>query len=197
MDKQKDTIKNNVSIGKYLHNARISKSLSIKEVSKQTKIKTVYLKAIESDDFSSFLSLGYARANTYTYARFLKVDFDIERLKEINNFKKGKKKETVKKQGKEYILNTTRIHFMPFNVVWIIPILVLLAILTFLTYTFYKKDLLNERLLEKEKQTQQVLPTKQEIKTLGNTNYVSEIIYNGKNPLDEFTFVNDEKMVYY
>jgi hypothetical protein len=64
------------SIGLYLQWARAQKGLELTDVEAQTKIRTKYLRALESEDWDVLPSSAYASGFLATYARLLDVDAD-------------------------------------------------------------------------------------------------------------------------
>jgi hypothetical protein len=64
------------SIGLYLQWARAQKGLELTDVEAQTKIRTKYLQALESEDWDVLPSPAYASGFLATYARLLDVDAD-------------------------------------------------------------------------------------------------------------------------
>ncbi len=62
--------------GYLLKNKRESKNLNIAQVAKATRIRTVYIQAMESDDFESLPSPVHARGFLRVYAEFLELDVD-------------------------------------------------------------------------------------------------------------------------
>ncbi|TCS92584.1 RodZ domain-containing protein [Hazenella coriacea] len=56
-----------------LREARLKDSISIEEISEELNIDSIYLEAIENEEFSTLPSL-YAKGYIRTYARFLEVD---------------------------------------------------------------------------------------------------------------------------
>jgi hypothetical protein len=64
------------SIGLYLQWARAQQGLELSDVEAQTKIRTKYLQALESEDWEVLPSSAYASGFLATYARLLEVDAD-------------------------------------------------------------------------------------------------------------------------
>ena len=62
--------------GYLLKNRRESKKLNIAQVAKATRIRTVYIQAMEADDFASLPSPVHARGFLRVYAEFLDLDTD-------------------------------------------------------------------------------------------------------------------------
>jgi len=62
--------------GYLLRNKRESKNLNIAQVAKATRIRTIYIHAMEADDFASLPSLVHARGFLRVYAEFLELDTD-------------------------------------------------------------------------------------------------------------------------
>ena len=61
-------------LGKKFQEARIAKQLTLEEAARLTKIRPSRLAEIESDDFSQFPSLAYAKGFLLIYGKFLDVD---------------------------------------------------------------------------------------------------------------------------
>lgn len=66
----------NTSIGTYLQEARVKAELSINQVSQKTKIHTIYLEAIERDDFASTPPLIYIKAYVKKLCDLYKINED-------------------------------------------------------------------------------------------------------------------------
>lgn len=62
------------SIGQTLGNVRRDRGLSIEDVAHETHIHSHMVKAIESDNFSAFPSVAYAKSFVRQYSEFLDVD---------------------------------------------------------------------------------------------------------------------------
>src|ERR1700733_9064916 len=62
------------SLGERLRVAREARGLSLSEVSEQIRIRTVYLAAIEEENWSAIGAPVYVRGFLRTYARFLGLD---------------------------------------------------------------------------------------------------------------------------
>jgi len=62
--------------GYLLKNKRESKNLNIAQVAKATRIRAVYIQAMEADDFASLPSPVHARGFLRVYAEFLDLDTD-------------------------------------------------------------------------------------------------------------------------
>lgn len=63
-----------MSIGERLRAAREAQGLSLEEAAEQTRIKRVYLEALESEAFAAFPSPAHARGFLRRYARWLGLD---------------------------------------------------------------------------------------------------------------------------
>jgi cytoskeletal protein RodZ len=61
-------------LGKKFQEARLAKRLTLEEAARMTKIRPTRLAEIESDDFSQFPSLAYAKGFLLIYGKFLDVD---------------------------------------------------------------------------------------------------------------------------
>jgi cytoskeleton protein RodZ len=62
------------SVAEQLRSARESQGLSLRDLADMTKIRSDYLQAIESADYSPFPAPVYIRGSIRTYASFLKLD---------------------------------------------------------------------------------------------------------------------------
>ncbi len=62
------------TIGARLRQARELRKLTLLQVSETTKVRTHYLQALESDDFSAIPSAAQARGFLHIYAEFLELD---------------------------------------------------------------------------------------------------------------------------
>jgi len=66
----------NKSIGNYLKSLREEKELTLEEISQATKIKVKFLQDIEMNKFDNLGGVGYAKAMSYTYGRYLNADLN-------------------------------------------------------------------------------------------------------------------------
>ena len=62
------------SVGEKLRKARLSKNLSLGDVTQSTRIPPDKLEALELDDYTQFPSMAYGRGFLVIYGRFLGVD---------------------------------------------------------------------------------------------------------------------------
>jgi len=62
------------SAGKMLREARLKKNILIEEAARATKIRPNRLAELESDDYSNFANMAYARGFLLIYAKYLGVD---------------------------------------------------------------------------------------------------------------------------
>ena len=74
------------TVGTKLQKARLAKGWSVDEVSAATKIRPERITDLESDDYSHFASLVYARSFLVKYARHLGVDIQ----EELDQFQVGR-----------------------------------------------------------------------------------------------------------
>lgn len=72
------------SLGKYLRNERIARHISLGDISKFTKIKEVYLKAIEDERFDLLPPSFYVKGYLKNYAQYLGLDLKDVLLKYQN-----------------------------------------------------------------------------------------------------------------
>src|SRR5258707_845422 len=61
-------------LGKKFQEARLARKLTLDEAARMTKIRPQRLAEIETDDFSQFPSLAYAKGFLLIYGKFLDVD---------------------------------------------------------------------------------------------------------------------------
>lgn len=87
-------MENRETIGAYLKRIRISKKLSLRDVSSQIHIKQSYLEAIEESDYRELRSEVYIRGFLRSYSRFLGVSSDFA----IECYEKERKSPTVKEE---------------------------------------------------------------------------------------------------
>ncbi len=62
------------TVGKKLRQSRLKKQISIEEASHETRIRPEQLAALETDDFTNFPNITYARGFLVIYAKYLGVD---------------------------------------------------------------------------------------------------------------------------
>jgi len=62
------------SVGQALRDARLQKNLTVEEVARVTKIRPARIVDLESDDYTHFPNIAYARNFLLLYAKFLRVD---------------------------------------------------------------------------------------------------------------------------
>lgn len=62
------------SIGRYLKREREIRNISLREVSKNTKVKEHLLRAIEEDQYASLPSLTYVKGFLLSYAKYIGLD---------------------------------------------------------------------------------------------------------------------------
>ncbi|MBC8526889.1 MAG: helix-turn-helix domain-containing protein [Candidatus Cloacimonetes bacterium] len=136
------------TFGKYLKRIREEKNISLEEVSRVTKIKLRFLKAIEDEQIEDVINSEFARLYILNYARFICADiktvmklFDekykqsLEKKKVLISFRKKKKYE-------HKIL-------IPKLVFKIIALLVFIAILFWIGLYLHRKGSLERNLFEK------------------------------------------------
>lgn len=62
-----------IKVGQKFQEARLQKSLSLEDVSQSTKIKVIFLDAIEKGEYEKLPSVTYAQGFVRNYARFLNL----------------------------------------------------------------------------------------------------------------------------
>jgi len=71
------------TIGQRLKQAREDKRLSLEKAAEATRIRLIYLQALENDDYSVMISAAQGRGFLHNYAEFLGMDLDavVEEVK--------------------------------------------------------------------------------------------------------------------
>jgi len=125
------------SIGKYLKNLREEKSLSLEQISEQTKIKVRILQEIEKDNFESMGGDGYAKAMLLNYAKH--VGANSQKILD-------KYSETHQSSDISYVIESPNVvqnkMLISGNILYVILLVVLVVALTFVTIHFYKSGML-------------------------------------------------------
>ncbi len=62
------------TLGQYLHDARLAKSIDLRDAAQQTRISHQYLKALEEEDFSKLPGEVFVKGFLKNYSRFLNLD---------------------------------------------------------------------------------------------------------------------------
>ncbi|MBU1126935.1 MAG: helix-turn-helix domain-containing protein [Patescibacteria group bacterium] len=89
------------TVGEFLKEARRGKGDSIDQISKKTKIRLAFLKAIEENNFEILPSQASAKGFIKNYADYLEVS-SVKALAIFNrDFRKGKQIEIVPQRAKE------------------------------------------------------------------------------------------------
>ena len=87
-------------VGKIFKNARLQKSLSLREISTAAFINVEYIRGIESGDYSIFPARTYAIKYFEKYAKFLSINpkfFDIYNADAVDMAEKAEQARSVKK----------------------------------------------------------------------------------------------------
>ena len=66
------------TIGRRLKNAREHRELTLEEAAEATRIRVIFLKALESDDYSIMPSAAQGRGFLRNYSVYLELDLDAE-----------------------------------------------------------------------------------------------------------------------
>jgi len=117
------------SPGRYLKTERESRNLSLRDVSKSTRINEPLLKAIEEDKYELLSSPVYAKGFLDAYARYLGLDPNDIRLR-YQKYLANKTLSNGTETKERVISKKKRIHLW-FSVVFIAAILFLLGILIY------------------------------------------------------------------
>ena len=138
------------AIGQRLREAREARGLTLSEVAEQIRIRTVYLDAIENEDWSAIGAPVYIRGFLRTYARFLGLD--AEEVVAQFNLSESKRSAIVPSRSElaevEPAGRTRRLALSP--LIWIAS-LVAVVLIAFVVY--------NELTLPKPGQTVALLAT--------------------------------------
>ena len=62
------------TLGQYLHDARLSKNIDLRDAAQQTRISIQYLRALEGEDFSKLPGEVFVKGFLKNYSRFLNLD---------------------------------------------------------------------------------------------------------------------------
>jgi len=81
------------TVGEYLKNIREQKNISLDEISKSTKIKLHFLKAIEDEQIKEITDLAYAKLTVLNYARYVGANL----TETLNLFNKNISQKPVKR----------------------------------------------------------------------------------------------------
>ena len=65
-----------LTIGQHLRKAREERYITLEKVSAETRIRIAFIKALESDDFSSMPSAAQGRGFLRNYAEYLNINID-------------------------------------------------------------------------------------------------------------------------
>ncbi len=138
------------SIGKYLKAIREQKDISLEEISRFTKIKLHFLKAVEDDHIQNITDLSYARLTILNYARY--IDVDTNEI--LNLFDKHAKKKPEKKvigfridKKKDYEKKV----LIPKIVFQILLLIIFVGILFVVGFHLHKKGELQRDILKQPK----------------------------------------------
>lgn len=136
MEEQKEQTE--LSIGKYLKSIREDKNLSIKEVSEKTCIHEKFLRLIEGDRFDDMGGVGYAKAMIVTYCRALEANEKLVLHKFNSKFKQQQipHHRRVKRDRYKKVM-------IPTSAIYIILMIIVIAILSFVIYSLHKDGHLN------------------------------------------------------
>ena len=87
------------SLGSFIKNKRRSKGLSIKVVAEELRIKEIYIKAVENDQWDQLPTPAHQKIFVKTYSDFLGIDF--EDLKKLFGWEKKEKSTQIKEHPKQ------------------------------------------------------------------------------------------------
>ncbi len=123
------------TVGEILKQARIQQNLEIKRVAQATKIRPVYLKALEKDDFQSLPGPAIVRGFIKNYAEFLGLsskdvlavfrrDFDERKANKIN-------------LDSEETLGKTKLFWSPKQTSWLVLTVLILLFILYLVWQYF------------------------------------------------------------
>ena len=120
------------ALGKYLKRERESKRISLREVSKNTKVKEHLLKAIEEDQYAALPSPTYVKGFLLSYAKYLGLDPNDILLRYENSLKGEPDTQAEDLPEKNFLGN---IRYLPNKrYLWIIGGIIVVG---FFTYYFF------------------------------------------------------------
>ncbi len=176
------------TVGEYLKNIREQKNISLDEISKFTKIKLHFLKAIEDEQIKDITDLAYARLTVLNYARYVGANL----TETLNLFNKNIQKKPAKKvvgfrinKKKDYEKKI----LIPKIVFQVLVLIIFVGALFELGYYLHQKgelqrNIFNEsqKYLSEQKTAKESVPThRDKIKeTLGDTTSIKQIEFKYK-----------------
>ena len=125
------------SIGEYLHSLRTENKITLEEISKLTKIKIRLLKQIEENKFDGLGGTGYAKALIFNYGKALSAN--EKKLEHLFN----KQFSTESKFVSRFQTEQPKKIMLPGNIFGIIALIIVVIILSFITYHIYKEGYVN------------------------------------------------------
>jgi cytoskeletal protein RodZ len=131
--------KTELSIGKYLKGVRETGQLTIREISERTRLHEKFLLMIEADNYDGMGGTGYAKAMVMSYARALKANEKLVLHKFNSKF--GNPQPEVQRQRFKH--QQHRKIMIPTSAFYIIIMIVLVVILTFVILNLHKNGQLN------------------------------------------------------
>lgn len=171
-------------VGDQLQLARENAGLTIKKVSKKTKINQKYLEALESGEYNKLPAGLYERKFLKEYAGFL--DLNVDRL--LEEFEKEKKVEEQEKK-RPYFSNfrLKKINFIVFPKITKSLTIVLITAICFAYLGYYLNNLLSSPELNIVKPKNDVITQEDRISVIGETNSEVKVYINGEAVLTDPT----------
>lgn len=126
------------SLGQYLKNQREEKNLSFQEALDETRIPPKSLEAMEADDYDSLPAETFARGFYMLYARFLGLNSEevLERYDQERTDEQEEEKYILPSELEKKINHIATEQSMSFNTVTAIGLVIILAIIALLFFTF-------------------------------------------------------------
>lgn len=191
------------TIGQYLKECREKEAITIEQVSEKTHIKTRILKQLENNDFENLGGIGYARSFILSYARIVKANEPKILLMLDNLFSD--------RQVKYYRVDAAEPKkvLIPTSIFSIFILIILIAVLSFVTIRLHKEGKLatpnlkkitntinfknifkkkDEKPIEKIETPEETIEEKKLNRSAlyDTTDYSKDLIFSdGKNPLNE------------
>lgn len=173
------------TVGEYLKSIREQKNIALNEISRFTKIKLHFLKAIEDDRIQDITDLTYARLTILNYARYIGADTN----EVLNLFNKHTEKKPTKKvigSGINKKKNYEKKILIPKIVFQVLALIIFVGALFGLGYYLHQKGELQRNIFKEPEKylSEQKTAKKSEMdkikETLGDTTSIKQIEFKYK-----------------
>ena len=170
---------NDKTIGNYLKSLREEKELTLEDISKATKIKIRFLEDIENNRFNNLGGVGYAKAMSYTYGRYL--DADLQYLLKMLN---RKFPETVLQDFDEPEVVPKK-YFLSTSIITIAIIIIFIIGISILILT----NKTSKKILTPKSTTEQIIKKDEKTSKKADSKPINtEILKDTTNYLDKYLF---------